>query len=101
MGPSLSWEGTTRMNNRMSETTDPTTSRCAGYCQPRSRHRVLRRPDRSRHGMTLEQPRTDTAMSNTGEKISQAAAQRKAFAKSKVLNMLEAWETLTIFYLVV
>ena len=49
--------------------------------------------------MTLEQPRTDTAMSNTGEKISQAAAQRKAFAKSKVLNMLDAWETLSIFYL--
>ena len=33
--------------------------------------------------MTLERPRTDTAMSNTGERTSQAAALRKAFPTSK------------------
>lgn len=32
------------MNDRMSRTTDPTAPRCAGSCQLRSRHRVLRRP---------------------------------------------------------
>jgi hypothetical protein len=72
-----------RMDDRMSRTTDPTTPQCAGSCQLRSRHRVLRRPYRSGHGMTLERPRTDTTMSNTGEITSQAAAQRRAFSTNK------------------
>ena len=95
--PSLFWEWL--QMERMSGTTDPTAPRCAGSCQLRSRHRVLRRPYQSRHGVTLERPCKDTAMSNTGEITSHAAAQRKALSTKKIFYAESVGKFIHIFSL--